>query len=350
MLGHTGGMDESKQLVTRSRHALACLPHNGSTNGFGQQGTANARAAGTLASRYSHIVIKEPSTAEPKRAKRKRITAEQLKELTAVFENTDTPTHDIREALSKSLGMTNREVQVWFQNRRAKYNRQRLEQQRQLRTNAAIMFTAGMVPLHNPLPLQIAPYAHLPPQSPYPPLALTRPPTSSIDNTEGRTGDGHLRKCHAAVSAHEPYAQGCRPGPTQPCLAVQALHSGSLGLTGRSSVDVAQDAIAGTTLLQLSEARPMSATSPVTQATLDLARPPLGDPHRSGSYLGTHHMQTPALTSASAVAYCTYSESPSASPHRPSAYAASFRAANDEHMPQPHQHWPQPMQHLSSGA
>ncbi|KAI7828429.1 homeobox domain-containing protein, partial [Kickxella alabastrina] len=60
-----------------------------------------------------------------KKAKRKRITPEQLKELTAVFEKTDTPTHDIREELSSKLAMTNREVQVWFQNRRAKYNRLR---------------------------------------------------------------------------------------------------------------------------------------------------------------------------------------------------------------------------------
>ncbi|KAJ1848672.1 hypothetical protein LPJ70_000908 [Coemansia sp. RSA 2708] len=93
------------------------------------------------ASRYAQIVIKEPNTSEPKKAKRKRITPEQLKELTAVFDKTDTPTHDIREELSKQLGMTNREVQVWFQNRRAKYNRLRIEQQRQMRANAEILFS-----------------------------------------------------------------------------------------------------------------------------------------------------------------------------------------------------------------
>ncbi|KAJ1727214.1 hypothetical protein LPJ61_004693 [Coemansia biformis] len=97
------------------------------------------------ASRYAQIVIKEPSTSEPKKAKRKRITPEQLKELTAVFDKTDTPTHDIREELSQKLGMTNREVQVWFQNRRAKYNRMRAEHQRQMRTNAAIFYGSGIL-------------------------------------------------------------------------------------------------------------------------------------------------------------------------------------------------------------
>ncbi|KAJ1999528.1 hypothetical protein GGI04_004535 [Coemansia thaxteri] len=123
--------------------------HNGDATSFAQFRTDNAQASGSRAGRYHQIIIKEPSTAEPKRAKRKRITPEQLKELTAVFESTDTPTHDIREVLSKKLGMTNREVQVWFQNRRAKYNRLRIEHQRQMRANAAIMYNAG-IPFRQP--------------------------------------------------------------------------------------------------------------------------------------------------------------------------------------------------------
>ncbi|KAJ2722093.1 hypothetical protein GGI07_003535 [Coemansia sp. Benny D115] len=106
--------------------------------------TRGLAAVHSAATRYAHIVIKEPSTAEPKKAKRKRITPEQLKELTAVFACTDTPTHDVREELSKKLEMTNREVQVWFQNRRAKYNRLRIEQQRQIRNNTAIVYGAAM--------------------------------------------------------------------------------------------------------------------------------------------------------------------------------------------------------------
>ncbi|GAA6035176.1 hypothetical protein JCM8097_006404 [Rhodosporidiobolus ruineniae] len=59
------------------------------------------------------------------RPKRKRITPEQLVRLTAVFDTTDSPSYDVRDKLGAEIGMTNREVQVWFQNRRAKVNRQR---------------------------------------------------------------------------------------------------------------------------------------------------------------------------------------------------------------------------------
>ncbi|CAJ0834571.1 11460_t:CDS:2, partial [Entrophospora sp. SA101] len=57
------------------------------------------------------------------KVKRKRITQDQLIDLMSVFEKTDTPSYDVREKLAKKLKMTNREVQVWFQNRRAKANR-----------------------------------------------------------------------------------------------------------------------------------------------------------------------------------------------------------------------------------
>ncbi|ORX90967.1 hypothetical protein K493DRAFT_54831 [Basidiobolus meristosporus CBS 931.73] len=68
----------------------------------------------------------KPQSGQPK-AKRKRITPEQLKELLAMFEQTDTPSFEVRESLSKKLNMTNREIQVWFQNRRAKVNRAKAE-------------------------------------------------------------------------------------------------------------------------------------------------------------------------------------------------------------------------------
>ncbi|ORX95900.1 hypothetical protein K493DRAFT_194539, partial [Basidiobolus meristosporus CBS 931.73] len=59
--------------------------------------------------------------------KRRKITPEQLEDLLALFEKTDSPSFEAREKLGKKLNMTNREIQVWFQNRRAKVNRERSE-------------------------------------------------------------------------------------------------------------------------------------------------------------------------------------------------------------------------------
>lgn len=62
---------------------------------------------------------------KPTVSKRKRFHPNQLSHLISIFETTTTPSFDVREDLAKKLGMTNREVQVWFQNRRAKINRQK---------------------------------------------------------------------------------------------------------------------------------------------------------------------------------------------------------------------------------
>ncbi|KAI8883697.1 hypothetical protein K501DRAFT_218943 [Backusella circina FSU 941] len=71
----------------------------------------------------SHEAISKP--------KRKRITPYQLNVLMELFKKNDTPNYQLREATALKLSMTNREVQVWFQNRRAKVNRNRLEAMRQ---------------------------------------------------------------------------------------------------------------------------------------------------------------------------------------------------------------------------
>ena len=57
------------------------------------------------------------------RPKRRRTSTEQLLILTKIFEQTDTPNYELRQELSKRIGMSAREIQVWFQNRRAKINR-----------------------------------------------------------------------------------------------------------------------------------------------------------------------------------------------------------------------------------
>ncbi|KAI0223465.1 hypothetical protein L0F63_004285, partial [Massospora cicadina] len=55
--------------------------------------------------------------------KRKRIPYDKVVKLQQMFDKTDTPSYEVRDQLAEELEMTNREVQVWFQNRRAKLNR-----------------------------------------------------------------------------------------------------------------------------------------------------------------------------------------------------------------------------------
>ncbi|KAI9293018.1 hypothetical protein K502DRAFT_294442, partial [Neoconidiobolus thromboides FSU 785] len=54
------------------------------------------------------------------KVKRKRIDGRQLAHLLALFELNDAPSFEVREEVAAKINMTNREVQVWFQNRRAK--------------------------------------------------------------------------------------------------------------------------------------------------------------------------------------------------------------------------------------
>ncbi|KAI8993704.1 homeobox domain-containing protein [Pilobolus umbonatus] len=76
-----------------------------------------------------HVRIKSHEAALNK-PKRKRITPYQLNILSELFNNTDTPNFQVRENTAQKLSMTNREVQVWFQNRRAKMNRHRIHDQK----------------------------------------------------------------------------------------------------------------------------------------------------------------------------------------------------------------------------
>ncbi|KAI9145436.1 hypothetical protein BKA69DRAFT_581998 [Paraphysoderma sedebokerense] len=72
------------------------------------------------------------------RQSRKRLPKLVAMELQKIFETNDTPSFDVREELGKKFGMTNREVQVWFQNKRAKLSRlTKLQSQQQLQQQNA---------------------------------------------------------------------------------------------------------------------------------------------------------------------------------------------------------------------
>lgn len=61
-----------------------------------------------------------PLKAKPEKRKRNRVTPEQLVELEAAFAKDRSPTAAFRREMSTRLGMSERAVQIWFQNRYVK--------------------------------------------------------------------------------------------------------------------------------------------------------------------------------------------------------------------------------------
>ncbi|CAO3598674.1 unnamed protein product [Absidia cylindrospora] len=121
-----------------------------------------------------------PNSNNNGRPKRKRITPDQFRTLSDFFNQTDTPNHDLRDKISKLLNMTNREVQVWFQNRRAKANRIKLQEQQKRQQD---YFHKGIILYnHNNYISSDQPLFSSPPQSPpsLRPTSLCDSPTSTI--------------------------------------------------------------------------------------------------------------------------------------------------------------------------
>ncbi|RBR25142.1 uncharacterized protein FIESC28_02050 [Fusarium coffeatum] len=63
---------------------------------------------------------KSTLTQQQKNQKRQRATQDQLTTLEMEFNNNPTPTATVRERIADEINMTERSVQIWFQNRRAK--------------------------------------------------------------------------------------------------------------------------------------------------------------------------------------------------------------------------------------
>ena len=60
---------------------------------------------------------KSTLTQQQKNQKRQRATQEQLVVLEAEFSENPTPTAHVRERIADKINMTERSVQIWFQNR-----------------------------------------------------------------------------------------------------------------------------------------------------------------------------------------------------------------------------------------
>ncbi|ORY92231.1 homeobox domain-domain-containing protein, partial [Syncephalastrum racemosum] len=107
-------------------------PDASSASGTTTTTTNDDSAASDISQSHKRQSLRIKSHEEvPVKPKRKRISPEQFQALSQLFEQTDTPNFELREKLAQKLKMTNREVQVWFQNRRAKFNRVRQQQRNQ---------------------------------------------------------------------------------------------------------------------------------------------------------------------------------------------------------------------------
>jgi hypothetical protein len=75
---------------------------------------------GSAAAAARRPTRKSTLTQQQKNQKRQRATSDQLILLEVEFEKNPTPTAVVRERIANDINMTERSVQIWFQNRRAK--------------------------------------------------------------------------------------------------------------------------------------------------------------------------------------------------------------------------------------
>lgn len=88
----------------------------------GHPGKAHTPSSATSASHHGTSASKRPPrkstlTQQQKNQKRQRATQDQLTTLEMEFNKNPTPTANVRERIAEEINMTERSVQIWFQNR-----------------------------------------------------------------------------------------------------------------------------------------------------------------------------------------------------------------------------------------
>lgn len=113
-------MSSTPSPANSAGHTTTAISTANTTPAASTSGNASANPASASSNQSRRPPRKSTLTQQQKNQKRQRATQDQLSLLEVEFNKNPTPTATVRERIAQEINMTERSVQIWFQNRRAK--------------------------------------------------------------------------------------------------------------------------------------------------------------------------------------------------------------------------------------